>query len=80
MSPGFVLKALVTYLTLSVRAGERHDDAVFISTLTTIGCEYFDGWVVRKLRGDDFDLLTIEGDHSNVFLSDSTRNKGSSGL
>jgi hypothetical protein len=50
----------ITYVTTIVRSDHRNNDAILISSLTSISCEYFYFLPILKNMGKQLDLLPIQ--------------------
>ena len=57
-----------THLSFRVGARERHQDALLVSSLTSVGGKDFDFGVADELAGDELDLLAVESYDADVAL------------
>ena len=49
-----------------VRANHRDDNAIFVTTLASIRCQYLDGFVVVVKMRKQLYLLSVQGDDPNL--------------
>lgn len=63
------------HLSFRVGARERHQDALLVASLTSVGGEDLNLGVVDELARDELDLLSVESNDADVDLRNAARDE-----